>query len=133
MGTVNKFSIPEENVSEIGISDGKERSLPEVGEGGCACWLKNADVELDDDIVLEENDVCVGLDLKLFKWVTEWEKKVDEFFDEFLEWQFRILSTEEVEYELDNGLAKINENVWELISEVVFRSGRFANVDGSSI
>ena len=89
MWTVNKVSIPEENVSEIGISEGKEGSLPEVGEWGCACW-QNDEMKFDDDLVLEENNVCVGLDLKLFEWVTEWEEEVDPFLDEFLEWQFRI-------------------------------------------
>ena len=67
---------------------------------------QNAEMELDEDLVLEENDVCVGLDLRLFEWVTDWEEEVDQFFDEILEWKFKILSTEEVEYELDDGLVK---------------------------
>ena len=64
-------------------------------------------MELDDDLVLEENDVCVRLDLKLFEWVTEWEEEVDQFFDELLDWKFTIKSNEEVEYELDDGLVNL--------------------------
>ena len=32
-----KVTMPEENLSEIGIPERQERRLPEVAELGCAC------------------------------------------------------------------------------------------------
>ena len=54
-------------------------------------------------------------------------------FDEFLDSQFRISSAEELEYKLDDSAGYNHENVSKLISEAVFRSGRSAKIDVSSI
>ena len=61
--TVNENSKPEKAFSKIGISERDEGRFWEVVELGCAFWRINAEIELDVDLVLEEDDVCMGLDL----------------------------------------------------------------------
>ena len=63
--TVNEVSIPEEDFNRIRISKREEGSFLEVYELSCVCWPNNADIELHDDLILEEDDVCIGLDLNL--------------------------------------------------------------------
>ena len=129
---MNEVSIPEEGLSEIGISEIEEGRFSEIDEWGFACWRNNAEIELDVDLVLEEENNFIKLDLKTNGSVTGWKEEIDELFDDFLDSQFRISSTEDVEYKLDDSFGHENESVSELISEVVFRLGRFAEVVGSS-
>ena len=74
-------SIPEEGLSGIGLSERREGIFPEVGELGGACWCNIAEVELDVDIVLEEDDVCIGLDLKYKKGATGWKEDINVIFE----------------------------------------------------
>ena len=130
--TVNEVSKPEETLSEIGMSEREEGSSSEVDESGCACWCNNAETEIDVDLGTEEDDVCIGPDLKIKEWNTDWEEDVDPLFGKFLGSLCRNLSTEEVECIFDDSLGYNKESLSELFSEAVFRLG-FAEVDGSSI
>ena len=130
---MKEVSESEEGLSEIGMSEKCESRFWEVDELGCACWRKNAEIELDADLVLEKDNVCIGLHLKLYQWVTGWEGKVIVLFDESLDSQFRIPPTEEVELKLDNSFRYNNQKIWELVSEAVFKSVRVADVYGSSL
>ena len=100
--TVSEVSIPEEGLKVIGISERKNGRFSDLVEWGYARWLNIAEIVLDVDNVLEEDDVCIGLDLKPYEWVTGWEEEVNSFFDEFLDSRFRIPSAEEVEFKLDD-------------------------------
>ena len=117
----------------IGKLEREKGKFSEVIQWGCACWRNNAAVDLDVDPVVAEDDVCIGLDLRLHEWVTGCEEEVDDFLDELLDSRFRMSSTEKVEYKLVDSLGYSNENVSKLISEVVFRSSRIEELDGSSI
>ena len=130
---MKEVSEPEEGLSEIGMSEKGESRFWEIDELGCACWRKNAEIELDADLVLEKDNVCIGLHLKLYQRVTGWEGKVIVLFDECLDSQFRTPPTEEVELKLDNSFRYNNEKIWELVSEAVFKSVRVADVYGSSL
>ena len=61
-----------------------------------------------------------------------WEEYFDEFFDEMLDSKFKLSTTEEVEYKLEDTFGYNKGNISKLVSEVVTRS-EFAEVDGSSI
>ena len=50
-------------------------------------------------------------------------------FDEILDSQFRTSSTEELEYKLEESFGNYRKNNSDPISEAVFRSNRFAEVD----
>ena len=54
-------------------------------------------------------------------------------FDEYFVSQFSLLSAEEDEDEIDASIGNNKESVSELISDAVFRSSRFAEVEVSSI
>ena len=123
--TVNEVSITEEGLSENGISEREDGRFTGVDERCCAFWRK-AEIELDLDLVHEEDDVFIGLDLKLYNWVKGWEEELDKFFDDFLDSQIRISSTEEVEFELDESFGNNKETFSELKPDLVFRSGTFA-------
>ena len=58
------MSIPED-LSEKGKPEREEGKLSEVEELSYAFRRFNADIELDVDLVIEENDDCIGLELKL--------------------------------------------------------------------
>ena len=62
---MKEASIPEEILSEIGISQKEDGKFPEYDELGWGCWCNHAEIEPDVDLVLEEDDVCFGLDLKV--------------------------------------------------------------------
>ena len=49
----------------MGISEKQEGRFSERDELGGAFCRNNTEVELDVDLVLQENDVCFGLHLKL--------------------------------------------------------------------
>ena len=125
---MSEVSVPEEGLSEVGISEIEEGSFSEKDEWACACWRNNAEIEPDVDLVLEEDNFCFGLDLKTNKSVTGWKEEVDELFEEILDSQFRVSSTEVVEYKLDDSFGYNNESISEHISEVIFRLARFAEV-----
>ena len=60
-------------------------------------------------------------------------RKTDALFDDFSDSIIRTSSTEEVEFKLADSFGYNNEKVSELILEVVFKLGRFAEVDRSSL
>ena len=47
------------------MSEKEEGRFSEVDELSCACGRNNAVIELHNDLVLEKDDVCIGLRLKL--------------------------------------------------------------------
>ena len=55
-----------------------------------------------------------------------WEKEVDVLFNEYSDSQFRISSTERVEYKFEDSFGYNNEKISEFLSEAVFRSSIFA-------
>ena len=55
--------MPGENLSEIELSQRKEGRSSEKDELGCASRRNNAEIELDVNLVLEEDDVCISFDL----------------------------------------------------------------------
>ena len=90
-----------QNVSvTLGYQKEKKEVFQKEGEWGCACWRFSAGIELDVDLVFEEDDVFIGLDLKLYDWFPGWEEEVDDIFDELLDLQFRRSTTEKAEYKL---------------------------------
>ena len=71
--------MPDESLTEIGISEREKGRFSELDELVFACWSNNAEIEIDVDLVLEQDDVCIGLDFTVSEWVTGWEEKVDGF------------------------------------------------------
>ena len=63
--TVKEVSVTERSFSEIGRSEKEEETFSELDEITCACWRSNAVIDLDVDIVLREDDVCIGQDLNI--------------------------------------------------------------------
>ena len=82
--TVIEVTIPDESVSERGISEREEAKFPEADELGCPCWRNNAAIELHVDLVLEKDDVFIDLDRHLHEWVTVWKESGNILFDDFL-------------------------------------------------
>ena len=84
-------SLPEESLSESGISEKEDVIILEAVVWDCASWPINADIELDAYLVIGVDDVCSGFDLKIYEWDTGWQKEVDVIFDKFLNSQFKII------------------------------------------
>ena len=85
---VNEVSITEEGFTEVGLQEREGGRFLEVDELGCAWWCNNAEIELDVDLVLEEDDVSIGLDLKLWERDAGWEDDVDFLAADFLNSKF---------------------------------------------
>ena len=63
---MKEVPIKEEGLIEIGTPGREEEVLLEIDEWGCACWRNFAGIELAVDLVLEEDDVCISLKIKLY-------------------------------------------------------------------
>ena len=61
------------------MSEREEERFSEKDGLGCACSRNNAEIELDVDLALEEDDVYTGLDLYKWGWVIGWEEEADVF------------------------------------------------------
>ena len=104
-----------------------QKGYSEVDDLGCACWLKNTEIEFDVDLLRKGESDWIGRDLKLKERVSLWEKDVEILLDEFSVSQFRKTSTV-VEKELSDSFGYNIEKVSELRSEAIFRWYFFAEV-----
>ena len=96
-------------------------------------WRKNAEIKVDIDLVRGEVDDWIDLDLKLWEWVTLWEKVFLVLFDGVSEgWLFRKSSPKKVGFKFEENFGW-NKNKFGaeirggLENKCVYRSRWFKN------
>ena len=52
---LKNVSIPEEGLEGSRLSESDDGWFSEADEWGCVCWRNNAEIELDDDLVQDED------------------------------------------------------------------------------
>ena len=129
---VKEVPLPEEGLIESGSSEKGEGRFSKVDERCFALRRNNVEVHLDVDFVQADDD-WIGFHPKWWEGVIVREKDIKIIFDETSNSKFRKSSTEDVEKKLEDSFGYDRENIAELKSEVGFRLGVIAEIDGSTI